>query len=164
MPELVNEKDSCGRSSLHYAPASGALSLVDHLLNLKPSNGSLLDNNLATPADMAAENGHLNVLKLFAKRCRYWVELLNNHHQNILHVAAQNGHLKVVRYIQNMFMVNDLLNETDEDGNTPLHLAAAKLHSSIVSTLVQTGNMDTTTINKKNVKQSWILLGNFRYE
>ncbi|RVW25495.1 Ankyrin repeat-containing protein [Vitis vinifera] len=68
---------------------------------------------------------------------------------NILHVAAQNGHLKVVRYIQNMFMVNDLLNETDEDGNTPLHLAAAKLHSSIVSTLVQTGNMDTTTINKK---------------
>ena len=98
---------------------------------------------------MATENGHLNVLKLFAKRCRYWVELLDNHHQNILHVAAQNGHLKVVRYIQNMFMVNDLLNETDEDGNTPLHLAAAKLHSSIVSTLIQTGNVDTMTINKK---------------
>lgn len=149
MPELVNEKDSCGRSPLHYAAASGALALVDHLLQLKPSNGSFLDNNLATPAHMAAENGHLNVLKLFVKRCRYWVELLNNHHQNILHVAAQNGHLKVVRYIQNMFMVNDLLNETDEDGNTPLHLAAAKLHSSIVSTLVQTGNMDTTAINKK---------------
>ena len=149
MPELVNEKDSCGRSPLHYAAASGALALVDHLLQLKPSNGSFLDNNLATPAHMAAENGHLNVLKLFVKRCRYWVELLNNHHQNILHVAAQNGHLKVVRYIQNMFMVNDLLNETDEDGNTPLHLATAKLHSSIVSTLVQTGNMDTTAINKK---------------
>ncbi|KAL6311051.1 hypothetical protein AAG906_011966 [Vitis piasezkii] len=149
MPELVNEKDSCGRSPLHYATASGALALVDHLLQLKPSNGSFLDNNLATPAHMAAENGHLNVLKLFVKRCRYWVELLNNHHQNILHVAAQNGHLKVVRYIQNMFMVNDLLNETDEDGNTHLHLAAAKLHSSIVSTLVQTGNMDTTAINKK---------------
>ena len=46
-------------------------------------------------------------------------------------------------------MVNDLLNETDEDGNTLLHLAAAKLHSSIVSNLVQTGNMDTTAINKK---------------
>ncbi|RVW25494.1 hypothetical protein CK203_105428, partial [Vitis vinifera] len=80
MPELVNEKDSCGRSPLHYAAASGALALVDHLLQLKPSNGSFLDNNLATPAHMAAENGHLN---------------------------------------------------TDEDGNTPLHLAAAKLHSSI---------------------------------
>ncbi|RVW25478.1 Ankyrin repeat-containing protein [Vitis vinifera] len=113
-----DEKDSCGRSPLHYAAASGALALVDHLLQLKPSNGSFLDNNLATPAHMAAENGHLNVLKLFVKRYRYWVELLNNHHQNILHVAAQNGHLKVVRYIQNMFMVNDLLNETDEDGNT----------------------------------------------
>ena len=46
-------------------------------------------------------------------------------------------------------MVNDLLNETDEDGNTPLHLAAAKLHSNIVSTLIQTGNVDTMTINKK---------------
>ncbi|RVW99548.1 Ankyrin repeat-containing protein [Vitis vinifera] len=146
---LRADLNSCGRSPLHYAAASGALALVDHLLQLKPSNGSFLDNNLATPAHMAAENGHLNVLKLFVKRCRYWVELLNNHHQNILHVAAQNGHLKVVRYIQNMFMVNDLLNETDEDGNTPLHLAAAKLHSSIVSTLVQTGNMDTTAINKK---------------
>ncbi|RVW94798.1 hypothetical protein CK203_029923 [Vitis vinifera] len=33
---------------------------------------------------------------------------------------------------------------------TPLcNLAAAKLHSSIVSTLIQTGNVDTTTINKK---------------
>ncbi|XP_034677667.1 protein ACCELERATED CELL DEATH 6-like [Vitis riparia] len=149
MPKLVNEQDSCGRSPLHYVAASGALALVDHLLQLKPSNGSFLDGNLATPAHMAAENGHLNVLKLFVKRCRYWIELLNNHHQNILHVAAQNGHLKVVRYIQNMFMVNDLLNETDEDRNTPLHLAAAKLHSSIVSTLVQTGNMDTSAINKK---------------
>ena len=98
---------------------------------------------------MAAENGHLNVLKLFVKRGCSWVVSLNNHHQNILHVAAQNGHLKVVRYIQNMFMVNDLLNETNEDGNTPLHLAAAKVHSSIVSTLVQTGNMDTTATNKK---------------
>ena len=47
-------------------------------------------------------------------------------------------------------MVNDLLNETDEDANTPLHPAAAKLHSSIVSTLVQIGNMDTTAINKKS--------------
>ncbi|RVW25491.1 hypothetical protein CK203_105425 [Vitis vinifera] len=92
---------------------------------------------------MAAENGHLNVLKLFVKRCRYWVELLNNHHQNILHVAAQNGHLKVVRYIQNMFMVNDLLNETDEDGNTPLHLAAAKLHSSILVSPSNEGNEGT---------------------
>ena len=46
-------------------------------------------------------------------------------------------------------MVNDLLNEIDEDGNNLLHLAAAKLHSSIVSNLVQTGNMDTTAINKK---------------
>ncbi|RVW25476.1 Ankyrin repeat-containing protein [Vitis vinifera] len=98
---------------------------------------------------MAAENGHLNVLKLFVKRGCSWVVSLNNHHQNILHVAAQNGHLKVVRYIQNMLMVKDLLNEIDEDGNTPLHLAAAKLHSSIVSTLIQTGNVDTTTINKK---------------
>ncbi|XP_034681045.1 ankyrin-1-like [Vitis riparia] len=146
---LRADLNSSGRSPLHYAAASGALALVDHLLQLKPSNGSFLDGNLATPAHMAAENGHLNVLKLFVKRCRYWVELLNNHHQNILHVAAQNGHLKVVRYIQNMFMVNDLLNETDEDGNTPLHLAAAKLHSSIVSTLIQTGNVDTTAINKK---------------
>ncbi|KAJ9672022.1 hypothetical protein PVL29_025598 [Vitis rotundifolia] len=148
-PDLVNEKDSCGRSPLHYAAASGALALVDHLLRLKTCNGSFLDGNLATPAHMAAENGHLNVLKLFVKHCRFSVELLNKHHQNILHVAAQNGHLKVVRYIQNMFMVNDLLNETDEDGNTPLHLAAAKLHGSIVSTLIQTGNVDTTAINKK---------------
>ena len=101
MPELVNEKDSCGRSPLHYAAVSRALALVDHLLQLnhllqlKHSNGSFLDGNLATPAHMAAENGHLNVLKLFVKRCRYWVELLDNHHQNILHVAAQNGHFKV---------------------------------------------------------------------
>ncbi|KAJ9672016.1 hypothetical protein PVL29_025595 [Vitis rotundifolia] len=149
LPVLVNEKDSCGRSPLHYTAASGALAFVDHLLQLKPSKGSFLDGNLTTPAHMAAENGHLNVLKLFVKRCRFSVELLNNHHQNILHVAAQNGHLKVVRYIQNMFKVNDLLNETDEDGNTPLHLAAAKLHSSVVSTLIQTGNVDTPAINKK---------------
>ncbi|RVW25483.1 Serine/threonine-protein phosphatase 6 regulatory ankyrin repeat subunit B [Vitis vinifera] len=103
---LVNEKDSCGKSPLHYAAASGVLALVDHLLQLKPSNGSFLDGNLTTPAHMATENGHLN--------------------------HPKNGHLKVVRYIQNMFMVNDLLNETDEDGNTPLHLAAAKLHSNIL--------------------------------
>ena len=89
MLDLVNEKDSCGKSPLHYAAASGVLALVDHLLQLKPSNGSFLDGNLTTPAHMATENGHLNVLKLFVKRYRFLVELLNKHHQNILHVAPQ---------------------------------------------------------------------------
>ncbi|RVW25493.1 hypothetical protein CK203_105427 [Vitis vinifera] len=42
-----------------------------------------------------------------------------------------------------MFMVNDLLNETDEDGNTPLHLAAAKLHSSILVSPSNEGNEGT---------------------
>ena len=95
MLELVNEKDSCGKSPIHYAAVSRALAFVDHLLQLKPSNGSFLDGNLATPAHMAAKNGHLNVLKLFAKRYRYWVELLDNHHQNILHVAPKMDILKL---------------------------------------------------------------------
>ncbi|RVW67614.1 Serine/threonine-protein phosphatase 6 regulatory ankyrin repeat subunit B [Vitis vinifera] len=54
---LRADLNSCGRSPLHYAVASGALALVDHLLQLKPSNGSFLDNNLATPAHMAAKMG-----------------------------------------------------------------------------------------------------------
>ena len=86
-PGLMNEKDSCGRSPLHYAAASGALAMVHELLQRKPSYESFLDHNLATPAHMAAANGHLNVLRLFVKYRLFSVELLNNRHQNILHVC-----------------------------------------------------------------------------
>ena len=62
-------------------------------------------------------------------------------------VAAQNGQIKVVRYNQSMFMVTDLLNETDEEGNTPLHLAAAKLHSSILLSKQEKCILGQTIIN-----------------
>ncbi|KAL2900978.1 Protein ACCELERATED CELL DEATH 6 [Bienertia sinuspersici] len=47
--------------------------------------------------------------------------------QNALHVAAESGRLRVVKYLLMQPKFKGTLNTGDDNGNTPLHLAAQGL-------------------------------------
>ncbi|KAI8004403.1 Protein ACCELERATED CELL DEATH 6 [Camellia lanceoleosa] len=57
------------------------------------------------------------------------MELLGKQERNILHVASKNSKVGVVNYILKTPELGKLLNQIDEDGNTPLHLAAIDGHN-----------------------------------
>lgn len=149
-PGLIYEKDSYGRTPLHYAAASSDFLVwivCGHLLKRDSSIALLQDHYQATPAHLAAECGRRKALITILNACPHSVELLNQQRQNILHVAAQNGSVIVVKCILSLGEADDLINEPDKDGNTPLHLAAMNFHSSVVRCLALTRKVDIRAIN-----------------
>ncbi|KAJ9672026.1 hypothetical protein PVL29_025600 [Vitis rotundifolia] len=149
-PGLIYEKDSYGRTPLHYAAASSRFfgwKVCGHLLKRDSSIALLQDHYQATPAHLAVECGRKQALITILNACPHSVELLNQHRQNILHVAAQNGSVIMVKCILSLPEADDLINEPDKDGNTPLHLAAMNFHSSVVRRLALTRKVDIRAIN-----------------
>ncbi|KAL6314047.1 hypothetical protein AAG906_011782 [Vitis piasezkii] len=137
-------------NSLHYAAASSDFLVwivCGHLLKRDSSIALLQDHYQATPAHLAAECGRRKALITILNACPHSVELLNQQRQNILHVAAQNGSVIVVKCILSLREADDLINEPDKDGNTPLHLAAMNFHSSVVRCLALTRKVDIRAIN-----------------
>ncbi|XP_075665021.1 protein ACCELERATED CELL DEATH 6-like [Castanea sativa] len=79
------------------------------------------------------------------------IELLKEEGQNILHVAAMFGKVKVVTYMlkRHDLNVEMLINNKDQNGNTPLHLATMKGHPRVVWHLTWDKRVDLKALNKE---------------
>ena len=86
------------------------------------------------PIHLACKRGHLEVVKEFLQN--EWPinpRVLNKKGQNILHVAAKNGRSNVVQYLlKNPKIDQFTINQKDNDGNTPLHLASINLFPKVM--------------------------------
>ncbi|KAJ6878156.1 hypothetical protein NC651_030789 [Populus alba x Populus x berolinensis] len=139
-------------NSLHYASSICFLEGVQFLLK-KFLNGAYETNSDGNyPIHVECKNDSVDVVKEFLKITPYPKEFLNKKGQNILHVAAENGQGNVVRYIleNDQKIVEPLLNEMDEDGNTPLHLAARHGQSMVAFVLVCDKRVENSIANNEN--------------
>ncbi|XP_059307787.1 protein ACCELERATED CELL DEATH 6-like [Lycium ferocissimum] len=73
----------------------------------------------------AHELGCVLMMKEIIKHCPDCWEMLNSSGRNALHVAILNNNKRVVKFLLNSPGYSNLIDATDEDGNTPLHLLAA---------------------------------------
>ncbi|KAJ6758099.1 MOLTING PROTEIN MLT-4 [Salix koriyanagi] len=152
-PELLCLTDEELGNSLHYASSIGFLEGVQFLLN-NFLNGAYERNSEGNyPIHIACQNDSVDVVKEFLKSTPFPKEFLNYKGQNILHVAAENGKDRVVRYIlrQEETLVLSLLNEMDEDGNTPLHMATHRGQSMAAFVLVRDKRVDNSIVNNENL-------------
>ncbi|KAL9380003.1 hypothetical protein Peur_028485 [Populus x canadensis] len=151
-PELLCLTAEEMGNSLHYASSICFLEGVRFLLKkfLKGAYETNSDGNY--PIHVACKNDSVDVVKEFLKITPYPKEFLNKKGQNILHVAAENGQGNVVRYIleNDQKIVEPLLNEMDEDGNTPLHLAARHGQSMAAFVLVRDKRVENSIVNNEN--------------
>uniref|UniRef100_A0A6N2LYS0 Uncharacterized protein n=1 Tax=Salix viminalis TaxID=40686 RepID=A0A6N2LYS0_SALVM len=125
-PELLRITEKELGNSLHYASSIGFLEGVQFLLQ-KFRDGAYetnLEGNY--PIHLACKSHSADVVKEYLDKFPYAEEFINKKGRNILHVAAKYGNCNVISYIlkQDPKLVEPLLNEMDEDGNKPLHLAA----------------------------------------
>ncbi|KAK7404980.1 hypothetical protein VNO78_06082 [Psophocarpus tetragonolobus] len=146
-PELVYLRDEDGNTSLHYAAYVGYVKGFHVLLK----NSFTLEENKEghLPIHLASKMGHVEVIEEFLQY--EWSinsHVLNQKGQNILHVAANNGKSNVVQYLlRNPKIDQFTINQKDNDGNTPLHLASINLFPKVMYFITQDNR---TKVNLSN--------------
>ncbi|KAG5233376.1 ankyrin repeat, PH and SEC7 domain containing protein [Salix suchowensis] len=151
-PELLRLTDEELGNSLHYASSIGFLKGVQFLLDKFLDGAYEINREENYPIHIACKNDSVGVVKEYLDRFPYPEEFLNKKGQNILHVAAKYGNDRVVSYIlrQEDRLVKSLLNEMDEDGNTPLHLAACYGRPNSSFLLVRDNRVGRFIVNNRN--------------
>ncbi|KAL6311917.1 hypothetical protein AAG906_025670 [Vitis piasezkii] len=122
--KLVHQKDKDGRTPLHCAASIGYLEGVQMLGNV-----DIVDKLLQVSSDS--------------------IELLSKRGENILHVAAKYGKDNVVNFVLKEERLENFINEKDNGGNTPLHLATMHRHPKVVSSLTWDKRVDVNLVNDR---------------
>ncbi|GAB2240536.1 hypothetical protein Droror1_Dr00021054 [Drosera rotundifolia] len=146
-PQLINMRDGQGRMAIHYAASSGYDDGVDRLIAEDNSCVMQRDKEGVSPVHIATRNGQIKVLEKLLGKCLYMEELVTDKGRNILHEAADYGKHDVVKYILNNPSLESLVNQQDNEGNTPLHLATMKCQPKIVSIMTWDARVDLKIVN-----------------
>lgn len=143
IPSQIHVIDKVGQTPLSYAVSTGFLNGVICLLDEFNMDSSLMDSTGSYPVHVASKSGHVHILEKLFNSFPDSGRFVNHKGQNILHVGAENG-----KDILKTKDLGFLINKTDEDGNTPLHLAATKWHPKVVSCLTWDHRVNLNLVNK----------------
>lgn len=127
----------------------GRLDVVDLFLDGHTSEQSRIpDNHGLFPVHTAAMMGSSRIIDELIKKCPDYYELVDDRGRNLLHCAVEHNKETVVRHICQDEKFAMLLNATDADGNTALHLAAKHGFPRIFGLLLQVMTVDIGITNK----------------
>ncbi|KAL6311920.1 hypothetical protein AAG906_025673 [Vitis piasezkii] len=149
--KIVHQRDEHGRTPLHYAASIGYLEGVQTLLARDQSNFDRYqrDSHGLYPIHVASMRGYVDIVKELLQVSFDSIELLSKHGENILHVAAKYGKDNVVDFVLKKKGLENLINEKDKEGNTPLHLATMYAHPKVVNYLTWDKRVDVNLVNNE---------------
>ncbi|KAI5433706.1 ankyrin repeat-containing protein ITN1 [Lathyrus oleraceus] len=154
-PRWTHSLDKDNRLPLHYAASIGSFECVDLLHGLCKYCIIQRDRYGYFPIHLASYGGHVEVVKKLLQYYPEPSEMLDScYERNILHIAAKHGKNDVICYILQSEIPehHKLINQKDNKGETPLHLAARSCHPSTVYYLVNDKNkrVNLDLVNKNN--------------
>jgi len=133
-----------GKTALHWATKQGHIDAVRHLIK---AGATITTLNGKHPIHIAAENGHLNLVKLYLDDNPKLLYLTDPYGQTPLLWAATKGHTDTLEYlISKGADLNQATNFPDDEGHgkTALHWATERGHTNAVGLLIQAGAAITT--------------------
>ncbi|OWM71686.1 protein ACCELERATED CELL DEATH 6-like [Punica granatum] len=150
-PHMIKEGDILGWTPLHYAAHFGNVNAVTLFLRKDSSAAYLQGKDGESALHIAAFRGRIPVMRELLRTRPDCCDLLENKGRTALHAAVLGGQENSVRYILGDAQLVGLVNEADQDGNTPLHLAALHRKYSIIAILARHPRVDIKATNKKNL-------------
>ncbi|KAF8391799.1 hypothetical protein HHK36_022033 [Tetracentron sinense] len=152
--ELIKEQDIYGRTVLQYVASYDKYKCVEVaklLLEKDSSVAYIQDKDGRSPLHFAAGKGSQDVTREIIGRYPDAVDLVDNRGQNAFHVCIGKGPEEMLDCLMRKVRDDEVLNQQDNDGNTPLHLAVKRGNPKLVkSMLTKKGRVDTDTMNKDN--------------
>ncbi|WJZ99257.1 hypothetical protein VitviT2T_017719 [Vitis vinifera] len=148
--KLVHQKDKDGRTPLHCAASIGYLEGVQMLLRQSNFDLYQTDSDGFCPIHVASRGGYVDIVKELLQFSPDSGELPSKHEgRNFLHVAARHGKDDIVDFVLKREGLENLINEKDNYGNTPLHLATWHKHAKVVHYLTWDKRVDLNLVNEE---------------
>ncbi|XP_070842326.1 transient receptor potential cation channel subfamily A member 1-like [Chaetodon trifascialis] len=140
----VNVRDRCGCNFLHLAilQPKGLKNLPEEVLQHSSVKELLSceDNEGCTPLHYACRLGiHDSVKNMLGLSGQVGLACKSKDKKSALHFAAQYGRINTCHRLLETITDSRLLNEGDERGLTPLHLASREGHTKVVQLLLRKG-------------------------
>ncbi|KAL2530764.1 Ankyrin repeat family protein [Forsythia ovata] len=151
-PTLIKEVDDFGWSALHYAARYRTDKVAKELLNADKSIAYIVaekDNN-KTALHIATCKGNVKIMEEILTYCPDCWEMVTSDGQNILHLAVEFEKQEAFDFILKKSWVDNLINQMDDEGNTPLHVYAAT-PDIYGRALIHHPQADKNVVNKKNM-------------
>ncbi|XP_046587542.1 transient receptor potential cation channel subfamily A member 1 [Neodiprion lecontei] len=147
-------KDVNHRNVLHLVVMNGGR-LEEFAEEVSKSNVSLLqllnekDDTGCSPLHYASREGHIRSLENLI-RLGACINLKNNNKESPLHFAARYGRYNTARQLLDSEKGTFIINESDGEGLTPLHIASQQGHMRVVQLLLDRGALLHRDHNGRN--------------
>ncbi|KAF7146803.1 hypothetical protein RHSIM_Rhsim04G0029100 [Rhododendron simsii] len=146
-PYLMRQRDDHGKAAIHYAVEANYWVLARQMLKADASIALFPDNDGHTPLLGAASSRLKNLCKFILKICPESIEARNHEGRHALHLCK----FRDVRFLMRIPEISELLNEGDEEGNTPLHLAIKENDYEKAAVLASSASIDLGAVNKEGL-------------
>ncbi|KNA13123.1 hypothetical protein SOVF_119610 [Spinacia oleracea] len=168
-PSLIRVRDNEGQTPLHSAAAEvSKLELLKVLLDYDKKGSSAVyipDNKGRTALHIAMLRLSWGAMKALMAYCPDCIEIVDNDEQNVVHYAAKWNCLTKIDTFLGLGHFDELLNQKDVDGNTPLHLIVDSIPKNFTHPcLLKVGNfivnhtvLDLKVFNKQDLTVGDIL-------
>ncbi|CAH8305884.1 unnamed protein product [Eruca vesicaria subsp. sativa] len=151
-PEMMKEVDSMGWTPLHYSVWLGKVKITRLLLQQDSSAAYISDKEGQCPLHLAACTGQIDSYRELVGSCPYVWELVDGKGRTSLHSAIISRQRGIIDCILQMPEISlHLLNESDVDGNTPLHLSVVYKWQAVLLLLLDNKRVDKFVINRNHL-------------